>query len=326
MTENSVFEDYHGKLNPLVLIPKIGSSFKGIHQLEWTVRLLERWQYKTAMEQLEHLIKDGTERVNALLLKGEVYALFEYNKGALEVFERVLQEDPDNVYALTHLLMQLKLLSIRGEKLTNYAQHLKRVAPTVYNKLQTVFSFIEQNKNKTDFLVTTQPFDVICVCGHFLYDDGTMPPALEERLKKTYALAIKHPQATIVLSGGAVQNEYCEAQVMKQYLLAAGIDEKRIEALETAKDTVGNIIEFMDFIKPRKFQHICVVSSAEHLPRAWMSFMIGMDEYGYSAYVSAVAPSDARDSLVMKREHQLNYQTVLRVAGLFEKKDIQRLL
>lgn len=123
-----------------------------------------------------------------------------------------------------------------------------------------------------------------------------------------------------------MQNKYSEAYGMKRYLVERGIEDDRLVALDRAKDTVGNIIEFTNYIQSGHFDSICIVSSKVHLPRAWMALKIGLDQMNDQTSLAGEAPDEPAPEEMMAVEHKLNYQTLFRVAGLFEKKDVEEKL
>lgn len=71
---------------------------------------------------------------------------------------------------------------------------------------------------------------------------------------------------------------------------------------------------------------VCAVTSKDHLPRAWMSLVLGFEEAGQDVTVYGESHTDDIDAAMVEREHTLNYQTLFRLAGLFEKKDIRKYL
>lgn len=318
--------DYQGDVNSTQLVPRIGTSFEDIEELRNVVQLLEHWQYKSALMELDHLIHQNIQVIDSLLLKGEVLALFDDNQAAIEVFEMILQKDRHNVYALTMILIQLSIVRRNKEEIAEYFTTLNTVAPKIYSKVKEVLEFIEKNKTNFDVQKITEPLDLFCVFGYFLNEDGSMPVQLEKRLKKVCELMELYPNAKALLSGGAVQNKYVEAFEMKKYLVEEGIPEEKLVVLEKARDTVGNIQEFVEYISTGEFKAICAVTSIEHLPRAWMSLYAGLKRWNYETQVFGAAPKEEIDSEILAKEMRLDYQTIFRVAGLFEKKDIENQL
>lgn len=221
------------------------------------------------------------------------------------------------------LLVQLTSINDRGEEKAQLVQSLRRKSSKLYEEYALVMELINENKNRFTFSENKASLDLICVCGYILNEDGAIPPTLKKRLTKAEELALLNPSAILLLSGGAVQNKHNEAYEMKRYLVVRGIEEKRLISLDKAKDTVGNIIEFTDYIQSGNFDSICIVTSKVHLPRAWMALKIDLNQIHYEPSVSGAAPDESVPEDIMAIEHKLNVQTLFRVAGLFEKKDIE---
>lgn len=316
---NVIIEDYSGTVDISQLIPKIGSSYKDKAELKDVYALLEKWQFKQALKEIEQLVESESAVVDALLLKAEILGLFDANEASAEVCQEVLKRDEDNVFALMMLLIQRVTLK---KPVEYYLKKLKTLSPSLHDRFVEVLTFIREHNRTVDFMTAEESLDLICVYGYFLNEDGSMPMELENRLFKIQELAEWHPEATILLSGGAVQNQYGEAVEMKKYLIKSGIKEDRLVALEKARDTVGNIMEFIEYITPRQFSRICAVTSLEHLPRAWMALHTGLNRVNYPATVFGAAPQGDVNPDTLDKEEHLSYQTIFRVAGLYEKKDI----
>lgn len=319
-------QNYTGDVDPTKLVPYIGKSFEETEEFKEITDLLKRWQYRTALKKLDSYIEEGICRTDSLLLKGEVLAMYELPEAAIEVFEKILRTEPDNIYALSMILVQLTTARRTQVEIDYYYGRLKEVAPAFSEKFREIMDFIEHHKTDYSYQKIESPLDVICVCGHYLNSDGTMPERLSERLNTTIDLAYKYPNADILLSGGAVQSCYSEAVEMKKFLLSAGIAAERLVALDTAKDTVGNVMEFMSCILKEKYHDICVVSSLEHLPRVWMTLYSALKDQGIEANVYGAAPETTLDPVKFEADVCFSYQTVLRMTGFFSKNDIQNQL
>ena len=326
VTETNIIENYKGDADPTTLIPSTGSSFIDIKELKEVVSLLSQWQYKSALQIINKNIENKNQLVNSLLLKGEIATIHENYEIAIDAYKNILGLEPKNIYALTMVIGHLKIIESDKEEIEAYFKILKTIAPQIAHKLKETLTFIEKSKEEYHYNELSKSLDLICVFGYFLYDDGSMPNELIGRLRKTFELAKKYSQAKILISGGAVQNKYCEAIEMKKKLMEMGLEEERVVALVTAKDTVGNIWEFMEYIQNQSAKNICVVTSMEHLPRAWMSFYIGLKENCVEANLFAASPKGTTHPVVAEKENRLSYQTVLRIAGLFDKESIEKQL
>ncbi|MEC6748584.1 ElyC/SanA/YdcF family protein [Marinilactibacillus sp. XAAS-LB27] len=320
-----VVEDYQGSVDPTILIPAIGSSFKGLTDFDSIVDHLENWRYKSALEAIDEMIQDDHQKMNALFLKGEILAHFDDNIGAIQAFSKILEIDPGNSAALVMILIQQTIINTPTKDRMQYLDRLEESCRPLYQKFKNVLAFIETNKMRNDFY-DHKPVDLICVFGYFLNDDGSFPPTLIERSTIIKALADENPAATILISGGAVQNEYVEANEIKNHLIMLGIEESRMVSLVQARDTVGNVMEFVEYIQPRKVTGICVVTSKEHLSRCWMALKMGLDRIGYQTRLTALSPENKGNKASMSEQARLSYQTVFRAAGLFDKKDLDEFI
>lgn len=96
-----------------------------------------------------------------------------------------------------------------------------------------------------------------------------------ERLTETAALAVRFPNARIVISGGDGALLYAsmgEAGVAKRFFTRIGIDPGRILVEETSRTTSENAAFTKALVSPRPGERWLLVTSAFHMPRAIGSF------------------------------------------------------
>lgn len=122
-------QNYTGDVDPTKLVPYIGKSFEETEEFKEITDLLKRWQYRTALKKLDSYIEEGICRTDSLLLKGEVLAMYELPEAAIEVFEKILRTEPDNIYALSMILVQLTTARRTQVEIDYYYGRLKEVAP-----------------------------------------------------------------------------------------------------------------------------------------------------------------------------------------------------
>ncbi|WP_411879487.1 YdcF family protein [Polaromonas sp. YR568] len=73
--------------------------------------------------------------------------------------------------------------------------------------------------------------------------DGKASPTLAERLKLAYDLALQHPRALVVVSGGTdFKQKVPEARVMADYLVGLGLDATRISLEDQSTSTYENLV------------------------------------------------------------------------------------
>lgn len=111
----------------------------------------------------------------------------------------------------------------------------------------------------------TKDADVLFVLGYQL-DHDKMSDTLIYRLEKAYDYAIDHPNCKIIVSGGITRNNtVSEASLMKDALIAFGIDESRITAEENSKETIENIMYCKQLMDGG--EKVVIISSQYHCSR-----------------------------------------------------------
>ena len=127
------------------------------------------------------------------------------------------------------------------------------------------------------------PVDGIVVLGGAVVQDvtdGRGTPALNEgaeRATEDLRPARAHPEATLLLSGGAgplVPQTLTEAEVARRFFVANGVDPARLLLEDRSLDTRENARLSFDMARPRPRLGTTwvLVTSAMHLPRAVAAF------------------------------------------------------
>lgn len=96
-----------------------------------------------------------------------------------------------------------------------------------------------------------------------------------DRLFAAIALARQYPDARVILAGGIVMPKpgaIPESWVMRDVLVAAGVDSKRIEMDIASRNTWENAQYARDLAHPLPGQIWLLVTSANHMPRSVGSF------------------------------------------------------
>ena len=117
--------------------------------------------------------------------------------------------------------------------------------------------------------------DGLCfvVLGYRLNADGSMAEELVGRLEKAKELAESYPNAMVLCTGGNTNGTRPEAEPMREWLTANGIDAERILTEDISKSTVENVL-----LSERIFQnipeirHLVVVTSHYHVQGAAQLF------------------------------------------------------
>lgn len=111
------------------------------------------------------------------------------------------------------------------------------------------------------------PVDYLIVLGAQVY--GRRPcDALKMRLEGALVRHAMHPKAKIIVSGGKGSNEdYAEAEVMREYLLARGVDSPVILVEDRSANTAENL-KFSAALMDRTDAPAGIASNSYHLFRA----------------------------------------------------------
>lgn len=110
----------------------------------------------------------------------------------------------------------------------------------------------------------------IVVFGTPLEADGTLGPRLSLRMDKALELelAVQHPDAVLVVSGGAVHTEQREALVMRTWLMERGISSRRIVVEPEARFTQENAIRVMPLLEVIGAKKVTLVTEEFHMARS----------------------------------------------------------
>ena len=113
-----------------------------------------------------------------------------------------------------------------------------------------------------------QKRDVIIVLGYPAKKDGSMSPILRERISKAAKLYHEGIAGIIICTGGAVANNYVEADVMAQALIELGVSDCSIIRERLAKSTYENLVNSKKIIQDKGLKTAVIVSSPWHLRKA----------------------------------------------------------
>lgn len=121
--------------------------------------------------------------------------------------------------------------------------------------------------------------ETLIVLGFPARPDGTPTPLMKYRLDKALELYRKRDIGTIIVTGGAVQNDYAEADVMKTYLIEHHVPEGIILTEKRANSTFGNAYYSSKILKEHNLENPIIVTSEEHELRAKWTFKFYLNNF-----------------------------------------------
>ncbi len=118
----------------------------------------------------------------------------------------------------------------------------------------------------------TATYDTLIVLGNPAKDDGTPNRILKARLNKALDLYNAGVSKTIIVTGGAAHNFYLESEVMANYLVEHGVDDRHIIQDQISLNTIDNAANCAKIMKAKNLETALIVTSAFHMKRAKLLF------------------------------------------------------
>jgi uncharacterized SAM-binding protein YcdF (DUF218 family) len=114
---------------------------------------------------------------------------------------------------------------------------------------------------------------------------GTHAPSTDMMARIVDAVRIyKLHKMPVIISGGAVGSGFCEALVVKRFLIDLGIHEKMILTEVRSRDTVENARFVKEIFSERGYKRGLLITSAYHMRRALLIFRSeGLDVVPHSS-------------------------------------------
>lgn len=110
--------------------------------------------------------------------------------------------------------------------------------------------------------------DCVIVCGYPTNDDGTISSILKSRISCAIELYHQGIIQYVLVSGGAIHNQYEEANCMKEYALCHGVSEECIIVENQAKSTYHNMLYASELMKQYHCHDCYVVTNSWHMIKA----------------------------------------------------------
>jgi uncharacterized SAM-binding protein YcdF (DUF218 family) len=115
-------------------------------------------------------------------------------------------------------------------------------------------------------------FDVILVLGNPAKDDGSIAPLAQSRVLEGIRQYRAGAGPRLLMTGGAVQNQFVEAQVMLQFARSQGVPASALLAEGESRNTIQNAYYSYKIMQAHGWTSALVVTSPTHIRRASLIF------------------------------------------------------
>ncbi len=323
------------------LVTLYATSYENDPYLAEDVKLFRQWRWEELYASLDRKAKEEPLHLNTFRMQAEVYLTNSKYNEALAALDSVLRVHHDDIYALA-LSAYIKHFMGNEEQAQQRLQALRNVSEECYQDMVDLISkvYTWRNEEHGTGLDNTENlnYDVIAVLGVSPTATGGLSASAVLRLKEAVKAAYYCPNAVIVISGGPIDYEFAEAEVMRDYLLKWSnelaislelvpegsdwkIDESRILVDLEARDTVGNVIGIFKVIEGKNYKNMLVVASTGQIMRANCLFKAYVDAHGIDMQISTVGSGNVEAG---NNEYKYAYVGAARTYGLFTMDDFAK--
>lgn len=258
-------------------------------------------------------------------------------EAALATYKEILNFDPSHFEAR---LMHGVYSKVLGDD-TAFKEDMKALKKLDKERADAYTDKIKTVENvKTVKLNTDIPENLpdkehaFVVLGYALSDEGKMRETLLNRLQVAKKAALRYPHSKIIVTGGVPKNGVTEADVMFDWLVANGIDEKRIIKEAMATDTVENAIFSMEIVKNEQIKDVTLITSATHMRRALVVFqeinamMANKNDPNTDRILTQIVEQDFKSEeemmKVSQNEELVIFRDLARATGIWQFPGLQR--
>jgi uncharacterized SAM-binding protein YcdF (DUF218 family) len=323
------------------LVTLYATSFENDPYLAEDVKLFRQWRWAELYASLDQKTKEEPLHLNTFRMQAEVYLTNSKYNEALAALDSVLRVHHDDIYSLA-LSAYIKHFMGNEEQSQQRLQALRNVSEECYQDMVEFIAKVDawRNEEHGTGLDNTEnlSYDVIGVLGVSPTATGGLSASAVLRLKEAIKAAYYCPDAIIVLSGGAIDYDFAEAEVMRDYLLKWStdlaialelepegsnwkLDESRIIMDLEARDTVGNAFGIFKVIEEKQFKNLLVVGSTGQVMRANCIFKAYADANNLDVTISTVGSGNVE---ACDNEYKYAYVGAARAYGLFTMDDFEK--
>lgn len=303
------------------LVSQYGIDYEEDPLLQLSVKKARGWYWEDAYKELESVIEENPRYWDAYRLQAELYLVNNEALAARGQIDRVLENNPRDLHALTMSILADQMLGDQIQVKTKMT-YLTSLDPEFAKKIDQAFTLVNTWTNMLfdNEAVSPEDFQIIAVFGEEPNPDGSPSNKVKKKLKLAKQFLEINPEASIILSGGPVDYEFSEARSMSDYLQSLGIDPSKIILDEEARDTVGNAMGTIRIMKELNLTKVLIITHIDHLARslANVEAVSVLEEY----------PLVLKGAFTGKQMNQANntvndeyiYYNVFKALGLIEKK------
>ncbi|UPQ85037.1 YdcF family protein [Ignavigranum ruoffiae] len=305
----------------------VGQDYLNQPAFENIYKELKARNYRDVMSLLNNLSAHADYFESAIRFKAEILFFIQEYEASWEHFDQILKIIPHDKQALFLTLTLAEMLE-GLESVEDRLVTLRAYDPILFNYFFNIIDFIETHNKLANFEMhhkNSTEFDVFIVFGQQLNDDGSLSEKLKKVLKKCLKLYLRNPEAKFILCGGAVHNKYFESIHMFNYLVSKGVPSSNLIINATSTHTIGNVIESIQIICNLQAQNIGIISSQDHLPRAYLSIMARSRHLGHHFTIDCFCFEKPYSIHIPKEEQYLSYYTTLRMLDLTSKSNFETL-
>lgn len=128
-----------------------------------------------------------------------------------------------------------------------------------------IFFIVFRKPNKK---MRYQKYDCGIVCGYPAQNNGQPSKIMQSRVEKSVELYKNGTVKKLIMSGGAVKNEYEEAKVMADYAISLGVLPKDIIVESQSRSTYHNLMYCHELMKLYNLKNALVITNSWHLRKA----------------------------------------------------------
>lgn len=123
------------------------------------------------------------------------------------------------------------------------------------------------------YIINGDCYAVAVVLGKYLRDDGSISHELRERLNKAFLAYQSGLVGTLIVSGGQANAAAprTEAEAMREYLTARGVDKNDIISERNSLNTYENARECAKILDEYELSELYLITSAKHNYRAYFN-------------------------------------------------------